>query len=152
MCAVSETNCLMLDDLVRPFEQAWASGEAPSLATAIQTLPPGRDRIILWELVAIDMEFRWRKSQRPSQGLPSQPRWRDYLAVFPSLGTLSELPPEYVAEEYRLRTVWGDAPRHDHFIAAFPSQLTLLVPILKSIDAELRAEQIADAPHRCGEN
>ena len=89
------------------------------------------------------MEFRWKSSAHGNLGddrLGGQPKWLDYVRHLSEIGALGQIPTELVAEEYRIRQLWGDRPSHDHFISAFPTQIAHLPNWLARVDEELRAD------------
>jgi hypothetical protein len=126
-----------LDRLVDRFESAWQSGTPPKIE---DFLPAGRAaaRSLLYELVKIDLEYRWRLS---SQGAsPSHPCLEFYVKRIPRLGPLQQLPVDLIGEEYRARQRWGDRPAHAEYAARFPRNGKVLQATLARIDAELHAE------------
>ncbi|MEQ8790593.1 MAG: serine/threonine-protein kinase [Pirellulaceae bacterium] len=89
------------------------------------------------------MEFRYQASAQgnaPCDELGGRPTWRDYVLRVPEIGQAAHLAPELIAEEYRMRQLWGDRPSHDAFISRYPAQLTQLPMWLSRIDDELRAD------------
>src|SRR5262245_56129859 len=74
-------------------------------------------RVVLTEMVIIDLIDRWEKRQRPEV--------EEYLARFPDLGPADRVPPEIIVEECRCRAKAGeryDVTRYrDRFLAQFPT-------------------------------
>lgn len=80
-----------LANIVALFSEAWASGSPPDLSAY---LPPDRTerRIVLIELIKVDLEYRWFRFHFPK-------RLDDYRAEFPELRG-GPLPPDLVYEEF----------------------------------------------------
>ncbi len=127
------------------FESAWRSGRVPMISdylVADQT--PDLTMALLAELIAIDLEYRWRDDKRrKTDAVGEQPRMSAYVRVIDQLDSVNDLPAWLVAEEYRVRRLWGDRPKKDQFIAKYPEHLTVLVPLLCVIDDELAADGMA---------
>jgi len=129
------------DDVVRRFEEAWAAGATPEIAAF---LPPDdaastRRLELLTELVAIDLEFRWRKA--PAAAL----RLEAYAARWPELLVDGVLPVELVAEEYRALRRRGEPPSADEYARRFPG-CAEVHRALRQIEEELRREWGAGLP------
>lgn len=131
------------------FESAWREGAAPQLTNFLSRLADtadtaGQSRLeLLTELVAVDLEYRWRTDSSAAQtlppdedSLPMKPRLDDYVALFPELGSLQELPLELITEEYRVRMRFGDRPSHDDFIQRFPDRAAEVRETLQQVDSE----------------
>jgi len=148
------------------FEAAWQRGEPPEIAdyvgfAAVWSTEPSARQSLVVELVMIDLWYRWREAsrgrvatvvraaaggeaERPSAGsLPPQPRLEDYVRVYPELGSLEDLPPVVIAEEYRARRQWGDRPSHAEYGARFGAQASQLEELLDAIDGELAEDTVA---------
>src|SRR5687767_272371 len=133
-----------LTDRLDAFEAAWRSNEPPSIA---DFLPPAdvvaRPEAIC-ELVLVDLEYRWRADaagRDDLHGLPARPLLADYAAKFPELGAAADWPDSWIAEEYRVRALWGDPPAHGEYLARFPDRAALAA-VLARVDGELRAERV----------
>ncbi len=117
------------------FEAAWrADGRPLDLAVLLEGWT-GDDKVrLLHELIYIDLEFRCKN--RPTSGRPTTsadagaapssaasigrpPRLDEYIARFPDLLSLQSLPAHVIAQEYRVRRLWGDCPSRDDFLARF---------------------------------
>jgi serine/threonine-protein kinase len=132
-----------LDKTIAEFERAWGAGAPPAIARYTEAAASE----LLAELVLVDMEFRWRLSAegvRFDDSFGSQPRADDYARELPTIESAASLPAHVIAEEYRIRQLWGDRPNHDHFVSRFPNRAIELLKRLQAIDQEL----IADDPHR----
>jgi hypothetical protein len=125
------------------FEEDWRRDGPREIAdyldhTSAQTPDERRRRLV--ELIAIDLEFRWR-SPRADRRMMLE----DYAARFPELGPLDEWPPEVIGEEYRARRNWGDRPTHAEFLSRFHDRHEAIRAELLRIDRELE-EESADPP------
>src|SRR5437763_13261495 len=92
-----------LQQIADRFEKAWQKagdrGEPPDLA---RYLPPPQDplrKLVLQELIKIDLEARWRRNQ--STGIEF------YLQRYIDLGSGRDVPASLVFEEYRIRHLYG---------------------------------------------
>jgi serine/threonine-protein kinase len=131
--------------LLDRFEDAWRSSTPPRIE---EFLPcgPARPRI-LQEMIKLDLEYRWRSSERLPQAEPKTtgPRLEAYIARFPELGSADRLPIALIGEEYWVRQRWGDRPRHDEYAARFPRHGSALLQSLQRLDRHLNMEQSAGA-------
>jgi serine/threonine protein kinase/tetratricopeptide (TPR) repeat protein len=133
------------------FEEAWQGAGPTGAAPALEDfLPPGVGdrRQLLLELIAVDLEYRWRTPPAHSDALGPRPRLEAYLARYPELGPPEEAPPALVAEEYRARHLWGDRPAHAEYAARFPRQAGELDGLLERADRELTDEQLSRTSYR----
>ncbi len=157
---------LSLDEehVVDRFEARWRSAGRPEIEDFLPPVAADSSaearRGLLRELVMVDLWCRWRTakgeaktSQEASErdaadssharatGQIAQPFFlEDYIRRFPELGSLDQLPPEMIAEEYRARLRWGDRPAEESFLARFPRQAEQLSPLLHAIRAELASD------------
>lgn len=118
-----------LDDVIDQFESEWRAGTQPSIAGYLAENGTLADEL-LFELVKVDLESRWRAAERAKRTLPaaaeaddsSQPGPRyleEYLIEFPELTSQPDLLLELAGEEYRARHRWGDRPLHDEYTARY---------------------------------
>lgn len=148
-----------IDAALERFEEAWLSGDPPEIAPF---LTGGDDDLpeLLAELVMIDLEHRWRRAQDPhapttaryessaASRLPVRPVIEDYSAAFSQvLDGDHQRQIELVAEEYRVRTLWGDKPVPEEYESRFPALYSDLLCRLQKVDAEL-AQQSPNNVHR----
>ena len=137
-----------LDRLLDRFDLAWQSGPPPAIEDFLPVGLAGR-RLLLHELIKIDLEYRWRRtgqgSADPNAGgaSPAGPHLEDYVRRLPRLGPLHKLPAELIGEEYRARRRWGDRPDHAEYARRFPRRWTALRAALPRIDAEMRDDLIS---------
>ena len=120
------------------FEQAWRLRGPCEVADYLEEPSPlgGPERTrLLVELICVDLEFRWRSA------IAIAPiALAGYVERFPELGALDRLPIELIAEEYRVRSLWGDRPSHAAFLAPFRARHEPIGQELVRVDAELAAE------------
>jgi tRNA A-37 threonylcarbamoyl transferase component Bud32 len=131
--------------VILAFERAWRIDSLPCISQAIHGCEANAQAELARELALVDMEFRWQASARGrplSDSLGGRPTWREYARHVPEIGDVSQIPPALVAEEYRVRQLWGDRPRHDRFISSYPDQLAALPKWLSRIDDELRSDGV----------
>jgi hypothetical protein len=137
-----------LESRVLRFEEAWHR-EGPTGIADILDEPPAlstADRArLLFELIAIDLEFRWRNTRRDADA-PERHMLEAYVASFPKLGPLDGLPLELVGEEYRVRCRWGDRPLHEGFLSRFAAEWDEVRARLIAIDRELLEEDDRPIP------
>ncbi|MBN9121095.1 MAG: serine/threonine-protein kinase, partial [Planctomycetes bacterium] len=92
---------------------------------------------LLAELVALDLRHRWGKGECPAL--------EEYLARFPELGPLDDLPGALILEEYRCRVRAGGSVSVEQYRDRFPAQFPALRAELDSIGT---SGTIAEAPVR----
>jgi tetratricopeptide (TPR) repeat protein len=134
-------------DLLERFDLAWRAGEVPELDKFLDSpgagTPPGDPSIrrdLLGELIKIDLEYRWRRAAGAG-GVGERPNLDSYLARHPELGPPGALPLDLIAQEYRVRRLWGDGPSHDEYRSRFPDQATQITLVLEEVDLELDLER-----------
>ena len=152
------------------FETAWKTGRRPriedfagpdSSGGPTADGPSAQQRELLWVLVGVDLEYRWRPAaieptrveeaaQRQqdsgaSPDLPARPRLENYVARLPALGPLDELPLDLIVEEYRVRHRWGDHPSHDEYLIRFGRRAELR-QMLTRTDGELASGETIGHP------
>jgi eukaryotic-like serine/threonine-protein kinase len=122
------------------FEAAWLAGAAPCLAEFITAHGDGSHELA--ELVAIDLEFRWRLAAgMGSRDLPARARIEDYLARWPQLAEPAGPPAWLIGEEYRVRRLWGDRPGRPEFLSRFAAERDKLDTLLGRVELELGREE-----------
>jgi hypothetical protein len=134
-----------MEESIAAFEREWQEGRVPALGahlcSAVGDSPDGR-RDFLLELIAVDMEFRWRSASdvdvsHDTIGL--KPSLSAYVQAFPELGDVDQLPPWIIAEEYRLLLLWEDQSAQAKLISRFRDRHDLL-PLLRKGDREVFAD------------
>jgi WD40 repeat protein/serine/threonine protein kinase len=122
-----------LEDRLDEFDAAWSEAASPCLEDFYPPtdVSPEARHWFLRELVMMDLGQRWRR-QRDRLLLEA------YRDRFPELGP--QLTLELIAEEYRVRRLWGESPAHDEYFQRFPGRRDELQARLPAVDAELAAE------------
>lgn len=145
-----------IEALCREFESSWKHGEEPDIRQFLCDRTGGFSqdalRNLLFELVAIDLEYRWRRAaaRKSSEAgdaiaqtlgpgsvptLPERPLLEDYLEQFPELGPRESLPVDLIAGEYHVRRVYGDAPPRDEYLRRFAARSQEVTRALTELDA-----------------
>lgn len=153
----------LLDSVVVEFEHAWRQETPPDVFSILASYrdnphdTAGRERIVT-ELIAIDLEHRWRRSDRGEaigqsrsqrEGRSVERRMLDdYVAGCDQFATLADVPSELVGEEYRVRRLWGDRPSHEEYRRRFADRGVSLIAILRGIDWELELEESEECVRR----
>ena len=149
-----------IDAVCDRFEMAWRSGNATQIEDHLGAWPARSDverRVLTRELVAIDLEHRWRNSQQcvgadadestvdyvanDLSRFPMQPRLEDYLVVYPELSIQGRSQLDLIATEYRVRQLWGDRPHYREYVIHFPRMhADLIKSELRQIALDLTPE------------
>lgn len=117
-----------LDQAAAAFEAAWSAGPVDLAAFAAEHSVDGA---ALLELVKIDLGRRWRGAADAGATLASlgstessdlRLLLEDYYRELPALGDFALAPLELIAEEFYVRTRWGDAPDVASYVARFPDR------------------------------
>jgi serine/threonine protein kinase len=141
----------VFDPLLEAFEAAWQAGAVPRIEDFLPAQPEGdqSERLRrLRELVAVDLERRWRRAAGTAvpatrDALGDRPRLEQYAARYAGLSAV--VTAELIGEEYRVRRRWGDRPSQAEYLARFPGQRAQLLALLPRIDAELAEEAALSA-------
>jgi eukaryotic-like serine/threonine-protein kinase len=113
-----------LAERIDALRAAWDAAAAPPLlpdliaADAFAGKPELR-RMILAELIKVDLEFRW-------QGTEHRKRIEDYVAEFPEIDS-GGIPSDLIYEEYRIRKIAGEHVAPEEYLGRFPEQAEELV-------------------------
>lgn len=142
-----------LDQCIEKFEEAWTTGNPPELVRFVRD-GAEFDTAVFVELVAIDLEHRWRRFGRDADEtcrhtadkFASTPRLEDYVALFTDSISLPNLPLDLVAEEYRVRQRWGDRPTMDEFLIRFPNLRELPRELMRINNEVVREVGKVDGP------
>ena len=102
----------VLSERLEAFIRTWDAGEAPTIAEFVPAGPDTLRRLVLTELIKVDLEYRW-KSGRPR-------RIEDYLADFPEL--TASVPCDLIFEEYQVRRRAGEAVTAEEYQKRFPDR------------------------------
>jgi hypothetical protein len=153
-----------VDQLCDEFETSWRAGQVPDIreflasheSTSTFSDPIAR-RLLLHELIKIDLDHRWRTAAQcqpcehdraTMDGRTSDAETAsaagsrclligNYVELIPELGSLNDLPVELIAEEYRARHRWGDRPDHSIYSRRFMHLGETLRQALEQVDEEL---------------
>ena len=139
------------------FDTQWRSGKLPEIEHYIEGANDQECREVLPELIAIDLEYRWRISdqstrnqisanieqlvkatQRPDD-LGSSPMLEAYFKRWPALKSDDATVATLVAEEYRARHRWGDRPGQDEYVKRFGDS-PAIVDALNKMQQELDSD------------
>src|SRR5262245_58371921 len=137
-------SCSSTTELLDLFEEAWQRG-LPLPIDDLLACPAARKstdrRLLLEELVSIDLEYRWRSRQSGKGQTGVEPlRLEEYVRRHTELGRLDGLTLELIGQEYRARHCWGDRPGHAEYKSRFATHGGKLQEHLTRIDAELATE------------
>lgn len=129
------------------FESAWRSGSPPDIEQFLSDVSSRVDvrdestrRQFFWELVAIDLERRWRAASNDGSSARERPRplrVEDYLHKLAPHVVGSELPIHCIVHEFRVRTVWGDQPAVAEYLDRFPGYADAIRDQLERVRDEL---------------
>ena len=138
----------IIDTFCERFELAWNSGSEPEIRDFLSGTPLRLRNPVLLELLQIDLERRWRASANGSSlgssVVPQEPLLDDYVAAFPELGEVEQLPPEAVVTEFRVRWNWGDRPGLEQYVTRLGDRAALSIPGLRAALNEFTVESPAD--------
>jgi serine/threonine protein kinase len=95
----------------------------PRLAEYLPADKPELAKFILPELVKVDLEYRWQYRRSPR-------RVEEYVADFPTLGPVSQLPVDLIHEELQVRMQAGDRVTEAEIRRRFPGQATSLCELV----------------------
>lgn len=132
-----------LDRIADQFDQLWRSGSRPNLAQFVESLDvePSLRRDLLQELVIIDMEYRWREAASDTNSVHHRPPLlHDYTAAWPELAE-PQWSASIVAEEFRIRHRWGDAPDKQLYRQRFANRADVAAA-LAEVEEELSADKL----------
>lgn len=118
----AEQSLTLLESKLAEFLAAWErSGMPPDMHAY---LPPGGEirRIVLTELIKIDLEYRWQVHDLPKD-------LSEYAAEFPEL-TAAGIPADLVYEEFHIRRQSGKPVEPNSYLERFPAQQTELAYVL----------------------
>jgi hypothetical protein len=118
------------------FDAAWQANLEPRIAEFLVAAGPELDaasrRDLVLDLIAIDIEYRWRRRRHSNgsgtadehcvQASPTIHFIEDYVHQFPDLLADMPLPVDVIANEYRVRCRFGDKPAHESYVERFARQ------------------------------
>ncbi len=120
------------------FERAWMDGAPPDIQIFIDGVDnPQLRHQLCFELVAMDIEFRWRRAAGGGQTQDAPP-WQveTYLQTYPELEVVPDATVHLICEEYRARHRWGDHPPHEDYEARFPNLRQRIRDALTKLDID----------------
>jgi serine/threonine protein kinase len=122
---LDESAWMRLQQLAERLEFLWreSNGEVDLAALLPSPADPTRFATLV-ELIKTDMEIRGRRNL--------QVRLDRYVEKYEDLGTVSELSPRLIYEEYRVRHLYGDRPELSTYKRRFPRQFAELESLVKS--------------------
>ncbi|HKA06948.1 MAG TPA: serine/threonine-protein kinase [Gemmataceae bacterium] len=103
----------VLSERLETLIRRWDAGEVPRLAEFVPDGAPALRRLILTELIKVDVDYRWNR------GLPR--RIEEYLADFPELAAAG-VPCDLIFEEYQVRRRAGEAVTAGEYVKRFPDR------------------------------
>ena len=125
-----------LEEALDRFDELWRSGRPPQLAEFVESLPIKPGAPVVAELVAIDLEYRWKTagSETVNQFSPQSvaeddlslcPRVTDYAQRWPELAADRATLEWLAAEEFRAQLRWGSAPDEAEFVRSYGDSSSL---------------------------
>lgn len=113
----------LLSDRVEALVAAWESEDAPPrLEAFLPEQTAAVRRMVLTELIKVDLEYGWRDRRRPRM-------LEAYLDEFPELAE-GGVPGDLIYEEYHVRRQSGDDPAREEYFQRFPQQAAEIAPLL----------------------
>lgn len=103
--------------------EAWELGDPPHLADFVPDLPVQYQRLVLTELIKVDLEYRWCRRGEPK-------RLEQYAAEFPVLGPVARLPCDLIYEEWQVRKQAGEELDPQEYFSRFPDQSPELIALM----------------------
>ncbi len=104
--------------------EAWElDGPPPRLVDFLPNLSAKYQRLVLAELIKVDLEYRWR---HPGQGK----KLEEYVAELPVLGPVARLPCDLIYEEWQIRKQADEDLDPQDYFARFPDQSPELIALM----------------------
>jgi serine/threonine protein kinase len=107
------------DQLSERVDALIAGWESPNRPPAIGSFLPAEPaelrRLILTELIKVDLEYRWQQHHLPKT-------IEEYLAEFPELSVGGSISPDLIYEEYHVRRQTSAPPDPREYLRRFPQQ------------------------------
>jgi serine/threonine protein kinase len=131
------------DEACDRFEADWKARQEPLIEEYLgqfTTAEPAKLKALLFELVLIDIEYRWSGADRQSANasayyedavrhesprppsFPARPLLEDYASRYPQLGSLLDLPLVLIQHEYCVRNLHGARPLPGEYAKRFPGR------------------------------
>ncbi len=109
---------------VDALSRAWAGDDLPPrLASFLPVDKNDWSKLLLVELIKVDLEHRWLH-----HGLPK--RIEEYLEEFPELSAGDGLPCDLIYEEFHIRSQTDEPPNVDEYFGRFPAHAEQLQRLL----------------------
>ncbi len=95
---------------------AWESPQRPPrLSDYLPDKPLEMRRLVLTELIKVDLEYRWQQHNLPKL-------IEEYLTEFPELADAGKLPCDLIYEEFHIRRQSPEPPDPSDYLRRFPTQ------------------------------
>src|SRR5262245_38732098 len=121
--------------------EAWKGDDLPpNLAEFVPEGPAGLRRLVLSELIKVDLEYRWRHHELPKQV-------EEYIEEFPEVAQNGQVPCDLIYEEFHIRNQTPEAASPDEYYRRFPKQAERLKRMM-TIDANRFGSTTLVAGHR----
>jgi serine/threonine protein kinase len=121
--------------------EAWKGDDLPpNLAEFVPNGPAGLRRLVLSELIKVDLEYRWRHHELPKQV-------EEYIEEFPEVAQNGQVPCDLIYEEFHIRGQTPEAAGPDEYYRRFPKQAERLKRMM-TIDANRFGSTTLVAGHR----
>src|ERR1043166_5020875 len=125
----SEAATFAWDDLAKRLErfiETWEGGQEPTLTDFLPEQPPAHRRLVLIELVKVDLE------QRTTRGKPKE--LEAYTTDHPELLENGEPPCDLIYEEYHIRRTAGENVSPRDYYERFPRSADALRRLMGTED------------------
>jgi serine/threonine protein kinase len=117
----------VLEQRLDAFVNHWEEHKTPpALADHLPEGPAGVRRMVLVELIKIDLDYRAQHRQGK--------RIEEYAREFPELGEPHQLPNDLIFEEFQARRRSGESVRPDEYFERFPAQSERLARLFGVVD------------------
>ncbi len=119
----TEQTLTVLTECLEAFVEAWEAADSPPTPADFVPESPQVRRVVLTELLKIDLEYRWLKRNLPK-------RVEEYSSEFPELSA-GGLPIDLLYEEYHIRKQSGIAVDPQEYLDAHPDRADELRRLLQ---------------------
>ncbi|HVX13003.1 MAG TPA: serine/threonine-protein kinase [Pirellulales bacterium] len=124
---------------VRAFSEAWSKGAPPSPTDFLTPATDDVRRLLLVELVKIDLNRRWPQPE-------SRRSVEDYLHDYPALAVDGNPPYDLVIEEYQARRQAGETVKIEEYEKRFPRLAAQIRRLLSDADRAPSTMMVPIAP------